>query len=174
MNGARPSPMRNVEKRIARNIGSGGLHKLNIHYVRSEATGLKSLSSEEAAYLAGLVDGDGCVTITYGIDRYYQPTVQISLTNYFTIKSLCDLYGGSYSCPSRIPPRRAVYVWCWNYEMMKCYLPKILSFMFVKTEQTEILLDCLCTHQKWKNQDKLFFQTMYRRIRKLNQKGGGQ
>lgn len=48
-------------------------------------------SETEMAYVAGLVDADGCLTIVS--DTFLRPSVQVIMTDYDTIKWLADKFG---------------------------------------------------------------------------------
>jgi hypothetical protein len=99
----------------------------------------KTLTVSEASYLAGLIDGEGCFSLSGNVYR-------MSIVNtHNIIINLCNTYGGCWYYVSRNRPRdkRPWYMWQWNVGMMKHYLPQILPYLQIKSEQAKLMIEAL-------------------------------
>lgn len=121
------------------------------HAYASTATDLrKRLTEGEAQYLAGLIDGEGAIfigTANQAGKQYFNADVKIAVCHTMII-DLCNRYGGfwSYQTRKREPtkynePRKPIFRWEWNGEMIKRYLPQILPYLLIKQEQAKLLLE---------------------------------
>jgi len=150
-----------------------------------------------AAYLAGLIDGEGSLEIRKeirkgigGSNEYYRPRVRITLTTESLIKWLKESFGG-WIC-KRHPgnPKWAdSYEWVMMGSSMKPILDKITPYLRIKKEHAEILKKFLKTFDKkcyetknignkFTGENKVVKETiwkerekLYYNIRKLNKKG---
>lgn len=109
----------------------------------------KELTVAEAAYLAGLTDGEGSVTLLSRPSRKFGPhqataTVSISNTNLFLLESVEGIIGfGHIAKATRAAGRRD----CYNYVLManaiRWLLPQILPYMIAKRRQAELVIEYL-------------------------------
>ena len=142
-----------------------------IKYVCSECAVLKDLTVTEAAYLAGLIDGEGCITIVREKSNHYRCVIQIVLTSSILI-DLCNEYGGNWCLgKSRNLNWKPCYRWFWTLDLQVKYLPLILPYLKIKKEQGQILLACLSSRFKYSRQHKAKFADALKRLRFLNRRG---
>jgi hypothetical protein len=103
-----------------------------------------NLSSEELAYIAGFIDGEGEVSffpVKKGGRRYWHPLIKISNTNAEVIEWLRTSIGGRISCTRKNERCKP----CWTltisgYTGTYYLLKKLLPYLIVKRRQAEILL----------------------------------
>lgn len=91
------------------------------------------------AWAAGIIDGEGCITLlTANTERYYLVVI-VNNTDYIMLKTLAALFGG------RIRPvkpkrnsRKPIYKWCvYSQEAENC-LKLLLPYLIVKYDQAVI------------------------------------
>lgn len=106
----------------------------------------------DCAYLAGLMDGDGHITIikqkVYGKRKApfkYRVYVQITNTNEEALKHLHKLFGGSLRISGKIPSKdgkKTLYRLSWVCRGARKILRGILPYLHVKAEDAKIVLNC--------------------------------
>lgn len=99
------------------------------------------MTDTEAAYLAGIVDGEGCI----GIGRrkkYITVTLQISNTDLALLGWVKDKCGGNiYPVKnSRIDNRKQAYVWSRAGRIARDIIVLIRPYLIVKAAQADIVL----------------------------------
>lgn len=110
--------------------------------------GMKSycnLTNEQLAYLAGLIDADGCFQIAgNGNPRCLRPNIQVIMTHEPTIRWMAELWGAS--CTSWAEHRRAEHhkpqfrtVLTGERAADLCQL--LLPFMITKKEQAKLIIE---------------------------------
>lgn len=108
-----------------------------------------TLSDLDAAYIAGIVDGEGCVTLSKLTDatmrdgHSYRPCVMISNTNRVLMQYLTAIVGvGRVNKRKPSSPNSKIsYVWvCWSKQATSL-LYQLLPFLVLKKKQAELLLD---------------------------------
>ena len=72
------------------------------------------MTNEERAYLAGLVDGEGCITCVYGNTGIPQILVAVAMNSEEIIKYLESIFGGVVTHPKEKP------VWEWRVNGANC------------------------------------------------------
>lgn len=112
----------------------------------------------DAAYLAGILDGEGCISL----QRYkqagrdgegkrgaksfgYSLTVSVEINSEAVVLWLIDLFGGNYSTRHRSGNRKRQYKWSVYGKACKPILEIALPYMKVKNAQAEIALDFIET-----------------------------
>jgi len=159
----------------------------------------KKLPKIELAYIAGLLDGEGCINI-YRINTPYirkvekrlQPkwvlSVSIYNTHYETIKWLYDNFGGylqsrhRYKKPEQIENGKWKPSYAWKLAANKAndFLKRIVKYLRIKKEQVELAIkfqDNLCQFHRTKKVNKLsgadieFREKCWLQMKMLNQKG---
>lgn len=87
---------------------------------------------EQHAYTAGLIDGEGTVTLSrlHKTDKFRSPVVSVSSTTYELLDFLKSIYGGSIS-PHKTYKEHYKQSWSWklNYNAALSFLIKILPYM---------------------------------------------
>jgi hypothetical protein len=108
------------------------------------------LSDTEAAYLAGLLDGEGCIILaresvpnkTQGGIRYgYKLNITITNTSSQMIEWLHQTIGGKVFTYAHIPGWRTKYDWRIYGDEAREILRELRPYLTVKREQAEIALE---------------------------------
>ena len=118
---------------------------------------VKSLTETDYAYLAGIIDGEGTVTIRRLTERKreriyvsYGPAITVSNTDLIMLKSLRNRFGGNIVRAN--PPRNKRwsqgYLLCFRREEMLVLLPKTIPYMTRKRRKAELLLEYMTTRTK--------------------------
>ncbi len=147
--------------------------KNQLKMVKSVAQELKTLTPTEAAYLAGLIDGEGCFFIQKAKHKKFQYTPKMAITNTSSvIASLCDEYGGSYQCQEHTVNWKSVYRWHFSKKLVTHYLPQILPYLKIKSAQATLMLECLssCKGTGYVNDDNEL-ERYRQRLMELNARG---
>lgn len=100
----------------------------------------------EAAYAAGLFDGEGCVLIAYPRSgnksrrRYHRLDVSVSNTDIRALVWLKEHFEGRINKLSRFGRSRDAWQWRANDGTAETFLQTILPFVIIKREQVEIAI----------------------------------
>lgn len=150
---------------------------------------IKPMVKTRLAYLAGMIDGEGCITITRKRDtkgmRFgycFRPFLHVASTHKTVLQRLCRWTGnlgkvGKYD--DARPNRKARYQWTvWSNQGAQI-VRSVLPFLIIKRKQALAFLrfstltrSCRSpsrrglTDTQWKRQHQL-----YNEIRKLNKRG---
>jgi hypothetical protein len=141
-----------------------------------------SRTREEAAWLAGFLDGEGYI----GISRRprsdsgpYQPKVQITSTNREVLERIKDWVGGGYlqAVPRKYEdPRKDLFVFTAAYRKGLDLICRVRPYVRLKTQQVDLFLqwynDAASPPGQRLPEDKRHIQDhLYYRMRELNKKG---
>jgi hypothetical protein len=119
---------------------------------RNKATRGKKSSSLEKAYIAGLLDGEGCINIyrintkrIEEIEGRKNPKYILSVTiyncHYGVIKWLHEQYGGYLQTRYRNPKTwRTNYAWKVSANIALDFLKEVQKYMKIKSEQAKIAI----------------------------------
>ena len=148
---------------------------------RSITTTLSKLSVAEAAYLAGLIDGDGCFFIEKikkknrkreltGIFGYV-PSLRVTNTNKF-LAELCNQYGGFWITEVEKDTWKRVYRWILSTRLCKFYIPQLLPYLKIRYKQAQVMLSALeeC-HGTGYPQNKVKMEQYRKELQRLNMRG---
>ena len=95
-------------------------------------------------YLAGLVDGEGCIDILTPYKKYTSPRIRIALAepSKFVLEMIQNSYGGHlYKRESNNPLWQNIYSWeLTGYSKVCCLLREIKNFLYIKRQQAEFIL----------------------------------
>jgi hypothetical protein len=99
----------------------------------------------EAAYIAGIMDGEGCFLIERfatkrsPIGFQFRSSVQVTMCEFDTIKWIADLTDRHIQ-RKHLPSGRTAYCLIWRNSFAVRFIQQILPFLRGKKEQAEILL----------------------------------
>ena len=115
--------------------------------VQSTCAELKTLTPTEAAYLAGLIDGEGSFFIAKlkranKIGFTYTPTMVIINTSDVMI-TLCHRYGGHYQAQEHTVNWKTVHRWYISSRLVKHYLPQIMPYLQIKPLQAVVMMEAV-------------------------------
>lgn len=131
----------------------------------------------QLAYLAGIIDGEGCITILYyAKQRKYIPNFSVVNTDLCLIEWLVDTFSGKFYTrrPQKDRPLDKVkYEWVISQSIIDKLLPKILPFLVIKKKNAELLLKFRETYkergfQKVPDELREIRHAFYLKIRELN------
>jgi hypothetical protein len=99
------------------------------------------LNKLTASYLAGLIDGEGCLDIPLSTNGYYKSRLRIALINKELIYWLKDSFGGSIYERKGIGKNRDSYCWTLeNKKVLKPFLQKVYPYLKIKKEEAIVML----------------------------------
>lgn len=106
-------------------------------------------SQETLAYLAGILDGEGCLRITRQRLRKrpndsprHWPTVFVGNTSRALAEFLCRGFGGSIYLRDATSKKRAVFVWqLTTRSSVLAILTAVRPFLIVKSAQADLLIE---------------------------------
>lgn len=106
-------------------------------------------SITDIAYAAGLLDGEGCVTITRHKDNRdgyirYLPYITITNTNIRMVEWLVPAFGGSYTIARHYGKWNDCYTWylC-TWDSVREFIGSVRPFIQIKCQQIELLIGFL-------------------------------
>lgn len=147
---------------------------------------------EDFAYLAGLFDGEGCVSLVRVKDERayrefwsnfesdtYTPVLKVVLasTTRSIVYYLKELFGGSISCrSSNGTNRKPLYSWCIVSSAAIDFLNSILPYLRIKKEQALIGIAWQDTVKdrgpcSYSIEEKERRELLYRQLKELNHRG---
>ena len=96
-------------------------------------------------YLAGLIDGEGCIDLNISYGKYIRPRVRIALAepSKFVLDMIQNTYGGHlYKREVTNPDWQNSYSWeLAGYGQVCCFLRNIKNFLYIKRQQAEFVLE---------------------------------
>lgn len=144
---------------------------------------MRYIRVREKAYIAGIVDGEGCISITRrkikskrSNNWFYQTQVIVVNTDKRLIDFLVSLYGGFVTSPRREKAgHKPIYRWVITGNDMRQLLEDTLDYLILKREQARLALSFPSyrhSGQSGRTEIELRDQEgKYLSMRKLNNKG---
>lgn len=100
------------------------------------------MSKLTASYLAGLLDGEGCLDIRKRQDKYYVARVRITMVDEEMILWLKNSFGGNiHHREFKNSNCRDAYTWTVEGRQVVPILEKVKPYLRLKKQQAEILLE---------------------------------
>jgi len=147
---------------------------------QSEITQIQSIPKNFMIWLAGFVDGDGCITLekvgTTRATPRYTPKLNIVNTNRNVIQYIQRTL--KCGCVSTNRPRSINHKTVWSYDLVGCIrvrtvLEIIEPYLRVKNEQCALIIKWTTRHQSRRTPYDDEDNEMIERIRFLNRRGNG-
>jgi hypothetical protein len=148
------------------------------------------MTQNEIAYLAGIVDGEGTISLSTGTGKpeHSRPFVQIANTNYKLaawIREKVEIKFGFFEYDRHPEKQKASFLFMWRGTYGVEFLKLILPYLILKREQALLVLDLWEGEAKWNTNKRgkwcaqnpmpdIVFQKrveIFQRIRQLNKKG---
>lgn len=110
------------------------------------------MKSTHLAWAAGLIDGEGCLSITKhpachykkAVRDRYVPLLKVTMCHKDTIERLQRLFNtGSFSHSVKMPVRSDTYTWLCNAKQAKPVLQMLLPYFVTKYDEALVLLEYL-------------------------------
>ena len=103
------------------------------------------MKKTDLAYIAGIVDGEGCIDITRSRNKNTTDSlgsrIQVVMTEEYIPKWLQLSFGGSVNkYKPRTPNRQPSYAWQANGRTAITFLNAILPYLIIKRPQAEIVI----------------------------------
>lgn len=150
--------------------------------------------AEDLAYFAGIVDGEGSLSIVKStlhqsgrITSYYVTRMSVSNTNMALIKWITKRFGGhgatQYKEGTRNPKWKAAYYVGFSAGRLKTLLPTLLPYLVIKQKQANLLIEFLALRESkrhvYNSLSRRFIQSPYStreleivdEIKRLNRRG---
>lgn len=94
-----------------------------------------------ASYIAGLVDGEGCLDLLPFKEKYFRSRLRIAMINKKLIYWLKNSFGGSVYTRKAFGNNRESYCWAIeNKKILEPFLREIVPYLMVKKEEAETML----------------------------------
>lgn len=148
---------------------------------------MNKLTSEQCAYIAGIVDGEGCISLAknrWQTIHSYTICFRIAITNINALKWLQKTTGigtigkCSISKGWNRPNIKPMYRWQFGANGMRELLPEIIPYLIIKKEVAILVLEWLSRYGSKKlsgryltEEDRKWKYENYIKIRDLNQRG---
>lgn len=147
----------------------------------------KNHTKEQIAYLAGIIDGEGCfyagkipVQKNGKTVFHYHCSIKVDKTSYELIEYLSNTFGGNreYSWWKKKNPKyKPVYAWYSTGLMLDYICDQIFPFLIVKKKQCELMINLRTTFKRNTGPVRLTEETIQKRdslikeFRILNHRG---
>jgi hypothetical protein len=135
------------------------------------------LSETDYAYLAGLIDGEGTISIYLNSRGYYITQVSITQVNEPLIRWLQEMFGGNVHNVKNNNPAKHQERWKWQITstLMREHLPRALPYLRLKKRHAEIAIQFLSGRCRGGNPitdpDLPTQEELCEEIRELNRRG---
>ena len=102
---------------------------------------MNNMTETEKAYLAGMIDGEGCITISCSKDRYFAMFIVLTGTHLGHIKHCAEIVGaGSMRSVKKEFPHADMHNWIVSSTEAQEFLEAILPYLFLNKEQAEVAI----------------------------------
>lgn len=100
------------------------------------------LAETDAAYIAGIIDGEGCINLShYRAEGVYSPKMAVAITSEPLVDYLVEVAQAHKSKYTRSTAGgRTAYHAIWRANKMRWLLPQIEPYMIIKREQANVIL----------------------------------
>lgn len=145
---------------------------------------MNSITREQLNYLAGIIDGEGTISIAPRLDidsHSYFLIVQVTNTNLDLLRHLIKLTGlGRITEKGRKKSNhKNAYYWGLRVEEIKLLLPLLKEFLIIKRQQAELMLEYLATYSNIRSNShrpltldqKIDRELIYEELKELNKRG---
>lgn len=112
------------------------------------------MTKTELAYLAGIIDGEGTITLATGSGRpeHGRPFVQVSNTNYKLaewIREKVNIQFGFFEYDRHPEKQKKNFLFQWRGPFGAEILHLVLPYLILKRKQAELVLDAWEGESKW-------------------------
>lgn len=132
------------------------------------------LSSEQLAYIAGIVDGEGCIGLTRMKQTRIVMRVSVAMTDKIIPEWLDAEFGGTLSVRNTRPGWKTRYDWNIYSQKALVFLKQVLPFLVIKKGQAELAItfqEARVPHIRLSNFQKELDGILYETCKTLNARG---
>ena len=100
----------------------------------------------EIAYIAGLFDGEGCITMAYSNLNHrtlHCPRASIEMTTLEPLSLIMRIFGGKLRRPQQRQNSKPTYMWLLRGKKMELFLRVIHPYLIIKRDKTTLALSYL-------------------------------
>ena len=131
------------------------------------------------AYLAGIVDGEGCIRIGLqnkeGQAYNYRPSVSVGMVEDVVINLLKETFGGYIYVEPSVQGKRPIHRWhLVKAPQVEACLLQIRPYLLIKQQQADLVLSLVQNYPKARKMSDLELQRrkeLYLEVKKLNAVG---
>jgi hypothetical protein len=107
------------------------------------------------AYFAGLIDGEGHITLEKRSGKQVGtiPLIQVGMTDRAIVQLLQKTYGGSFAAKKIREPYKQMFVWRVKHAQARVTLKRILPYLRVKREVALTVYKFACERRAWIRQN---------------------
>lgn len=137
----------------------------------STVRAIESCSDTDLAWLAGIIDGEGCLTVTKSGD-YLSVLVKITMTHLPTMEEISKMVGNDVQLEPTGGNRKTAYRVCVGARRAAVIIRAVRPYLRTKAEHADILLEFASTlGGRVSNEDKAKRRLLADKIKKLNVRG---
>jgi len=132
-------------------------------------------NKEQLAYLAGLVDGEGCLSCNRAGGKCISPTLQVANTNRTVLEWCRLLFGGSIF---RLAKQKAIhkqaYTWSSCGKNAIAIVQELLPHLKIKKKQAKVFIQFEMKKAGWPRltlKEKMEREKLFGQLKKLNKRG---
>lgn len=133
------------------------------------------MTNEELIWLAGFVDGEGCIMINTKNNKPCSLIIEIVNTNEYIIKLIAKWFKGSVRSVKKGENQKDVWKFCTNGDRAKIFLETIYPYLFLKKEQAYVGLEYQKLvgkkHEQVSSEHLKLRANLYKQICILNKRG---
>lgn len=135
----------------------------------------KCLTEVESAYLAGIVDGEGCVSASISRKGYINGCLEIGSVSRPLLEELMEMVGTGTICKKGRRSKRAKILYVWHVQIgaIPTLMPQLLPYLRLKRKQAELML-ALATYSEFPSvisKEDRFQLCAIDELRRLNHRG---
>ena len=119
-------------------------------------------------YVAGLIDGEGCISLTIIHGKNLYPHLKVKMTHRGIIETLHQQFGGSFTIERPLGNRQEAYSWQTSGQTTMKVIKQVQPYLIVKQPQAKLvtMFDKLGV-----NDDQTVNNTFKTLMHKYNQRG---
>lgn len=103
------------------------------------------MTTEERAWLAGIIDGEGSIYASVEKRGYIQSALCVVMTHKPTIERICRITGSDGPKPNSSTPSNKLKTWRWTLKAQRAaaLLQEVLPHLVTKREQAEVFIQLM-------------------------------
>jgi hypothetical protein len=115
------------------------------------------ITPTDLGYLAGIIDGEGCISLATRGAKYITPTVQVTNTDKRLVLWLADHCGGAIYGPHHDgrPTRKPTWLWTVAGQKARTVIEAVRTLLILKREQADLVLAAYAANGRRPGRDSL-------------------